>query len=105
MWGLGPMDPAAGVPEPSCPAAWTPPALPFLWSRGVWAGVASRSFPLQWRQKDFHQFIFLGQGEEKKKRLNGPVLQGCFTGERFQNKNPSTTFLGKSDSRHSPPVI
>lgn len=44
--GLGPMDPAPGVPLPSCPAVWPPPPEPFLWSTGVGAGVESRSFGL-----------------------------------------------------------
>lgn len=44
------MDPAPGVPVPSCPAAWLPPPEPFLWSRGVWAGVESRSFGLLYRK-------------------------------------------------------
>lgn len=52
MCGLGPMDPAPGVPVPSCAAAWPPPPEPFLWSRGVWAGVESRSFGLLRRKRE-----------------------------------------------------
>lgn len=64
------MDPAAGVPEPSCPAAW-PPAVPFLWSRGVWAGVPSRSFMVLWRKR------FRKKGEEILE--TGLLIQpGCF---------------------------
>lgn len=44
--GLGPMVPAPEAPFPSCPAAWPAPPEPFLWSRGVGAGVESRSLVL-----------------------------------------------------------
>lgn len=41
------MDPAPGVPVPSCP-----PPEPFLCSRGVGAGVESRSFGLLYGKKE-----------------------------------------------------
>lgn len=53
------MDPVAGVPVPSWPAAWLPPPEPFLWSAGV--GVESRSFGLL-KRKNTHT-------PKKKKKL------------------------------------
>lgn len=52
------MDPAVGVPVPTCPAAWPPPPEPFLWSRGVWAGVESRSLKLLQRGEKEKHFKF-----------------------------------------------
>lgn len=55
------MDPAAGVPVPSWPAAWLPPPEPFLWSAGVGVDVESRSFGLLKRKKP--------KKKKKKKKL------------------------------------
>lgn len=76
------MDPAAGVPEPSCPAAWPTPAVPFLWSRGVWAGVPSRSFMVLWRKR------FRKKGEEiLENRFANSTWMFLLDGQRSKNRS------------------
>lgn len=74
IWGLGPIDPGPDVPEPTWLAAWPTPAEPFLWSRGVWAGVESLTFWLLSPKQD--------KGNSFKP-INLCVIQtSCFTGLR-----------------------
>lgn len=63
------MDPAAGVPVPSWPAAWLPPPEPFLWSAGVGVDVESRSFGLL-KRKNTHT---PKKKEKKEEALNHQV--------------------------------